>query len=75
MPEIIGNMRENYEKWKEYHVSKCKSILIYYIVCIKIIKKFIYNITLQELGITTLDDIEKLQQSPELQIYKKVANN
>ncbi|XP_011495191.1 PREDICTED: high affinity cAMP-specific and IBMX-insensitive 3',5'-cyclic phosphodiesterase 8A-like [Ceratosolen solmsi marchali] len=43
MPQIIGYMRENYEKWKEFH----------------------------EQGITTLEDIKKLQLTPELQIYTK----
>ncbi|XP_011645158.1 high affinity cAMP-specific and IBMX-insensitive 3',5'-cyclic phosphodiesterase 8 isoform X2 [Pogonomyrmex barbatus] len=41
MPEIVGYMRHNYEKWKEYN----------------------------EQGISTLQDVEKLQQQhPEIQI-------
>ncbi|XP_011158755.1 high affinity cAMP-specific and IBMX-insensitive 3',5'-cyclic phosphodiesterase 8 isoform X4 [Solenopsis invicta] len=40
MPEIVGYMRHNYEKWKEYN----------------------------EQGISTLQDVEKLQQHPEIQI-------
>ncbi|XP_077269546.1 phosphodiesterase 8 isoform X2 [Temnothorax americanus] len=40
MPEIVGYMRHNYEKWKEYN----------------------------EQGISTLQDVEKLQQHPEMQI-------
>ncbi|XP_011058348.1 PREDICTED: high affinity cAMP-specific and IBMX-insensitive 3',5'-cyclic phosphodiesterase 8A isoform X1 [Acromyrmex echinatior] len=42
IPEIVGYMRYNYEKWKEYN----------------------------EQGISTLQDIEKLQQHPELQILR-----
>ncbi|XP_031848685.1 phosphodiesterase 8 isoform X1 [Nomia melanderi] len=42
MPEMVGHMRHNYEKWKEYN----------------------------EKGITTLQDIEKIQQNPELHIYR-----
>ncbi|XP_051162766.1 high affinity cAMP-specific and IBMX-insensitive 3',5'-cyclic phosphodiesterase 8-like isoform X3 [Leptopilina boulardi] len=42
MPIMILYMRQNYEKWKEYH----------------------------EQGISTLQDVELLQQSPELQIFK-----
>ncbi|XP_043803290.1 high affinity cAMP-specific and IBMX-insensitive 3',5'-cyclic phosphodiesterase 8-like isoform X2 [Apis laboriosa] len=42
MPEIVGFMRQNYDKWKEYN----------------------------EKGITTLQDIEKIQEAvPELKIY------
>ncbi|XP_011684363.1 PREDICTED: high affinity cAMP-specific and IBMX-insensitive 3',5'-cyclic phosphodiesterase 8A isoform X1 [Wasmannia auropunctata] len=40
MPELVGYMRHNYEKWKEYN----------------------------EQGISTLQDVEKLQQHPEMQI-------
>ncbi|KAL0117113.1 hypothetical protein PUN28_010149 [Cardiocondyla obscurior] len=40
MPEIVGYMRHNYEKWKEYN----------------------------EQGISTLQDVEKLQQHTEMQI-------
>ncbi|XP_018307172.1 high affinity cAMP-specific and IBMX-insensitive 3',5'-cyclic phosphodiesterase 8A isoform X2 [Mycetomoellerius zeteki] len=42
MPEIVGYMRHNYEKWKEYN----------------------------EQGISTLQDVEKLQQYPEMQILR-----
>ncbi|XP_011880221.1 PREDICTED: high affinity cAMP-specific and IBMX-insensitive 3',5'-cyclic phosphodiesterase 8A isoform X1 [Vollenhovia emeryi] len=42
MPEIVGYMRHNYEKWKEYN----------------------------EQGISTLQDVEKLQQHPEMQILR-----
>ncbi|KAG5318449.1 PDE8B phosphodiesterase, partial [Acromyrmex heyeri] len=42
MPEIVGYMRYNYEKWKEYN----------------------------EQGISTIQDIEKLQQHPEMQILR-----
>ncbi|XP_018348883.1 PREDICTED: high affinity cAMP-specific and IBMX-insensitive 3',5'-cyclic phosphodiesterase 8A-like isoform X2 [Trachymyrmex septentrionalis] len=42
MPEIVGYMRHNYEKWKEYI----------------------------EQGISTLQDVEKLQQHPEMQILR-----
>ncbi|CAK9826092.1 High affinity cAMP-specific and IBMX-insensitive 3',5'-cyclic phosphodiesterase 8A [Anthophora retusa] len=41
MPEMVGHMRQNYEKWKEYN----------------------------ERGISTLQDLEKLQNLSELQIY------
>ncbi|XP_019699377.1 high affinity cAMP-specific and IBMX-insensitive 3',5'-cyclic phosphodiesterase 8 isoform X3 [Harpegnathos saltator] len=40
MPEMVGYMRQNYEKWKEYN----------------------------EQGISTLQDVEKIQQHPDLQI-------
>ncbi|XP_029161012.1 high affinity cAMP-specific and IBMX-insensitive 3',5'-cyclic phosphodiesterase 8-like isoform X2 [Nylanderia fulva] len=40
MPEMVGYMRHNYEKWKEYN----------------------------EQGISTLQDVEKLQQHPEMHI-------
>ncbi|XP_012530856.1 high affinity cAMP-specific and IBMX-insensitive 3',5'-cyclic phosphodiesterase 8 isoform X7 [Monomorium pharaonis] len=40
MPELVGYMRHNYEKWKEYN----------------------------EQGISTLQDVEKLQQHPDMQI-------
>ncbi|XP_034171921.1 phosphodiesterase 8 isoform X2 [Osmia lignaria lignaria] len=40
MPELVGYMRQNYEKWKEY----------------------------SEQGISTLEDIEKLQLLPELHV-------
>lgn len=41
MPEIVGFMRQNYDKWKEYN----------------------------EKGITTLQDIEKIQEAiPELKL-------
>ncbi|XP_025265332.1 high affinity cAMP-specific and IBMX-insensitive 3',5'-cyclic phosphodiesterase 8 isoform X2 [Camponotus floridanus] len=40
MPEMVGYMRHNYEKWKEYN----------------------------EQGISTLQDVEKLQQHPDMQI-------
>ncbi|XP_050457414.1 high affinity cAMP-specific and IBMX-insensitive 3',5'-cyclic phosphodiesterase 8-like isoform X2 [Cataglyphis hispanica] len=40
MPEMVGYMRRNYEKWKEYN----------------------------EQGISTLQDVEKLQQHPDMQI-------
>ncbi|XP_020279370.1 high affinity cAMP-specific and IBMX-insensitive 3',5'-cyclic phosphodiesterase 8 isoform X2 [Pseudomyrmex gracilis] len=40
MPEMVGYMRQNYVKWKEYN----------------------------EQGISTLQDLEKLQQHPDLQI-------
>lgn len=46
MPEMIVYMRQNYEKWKEFH----------------------------EQGISTLQDVELLQQSPELQIFKLPAS-
>ncbi|XP_053999390.1 LOW QUALITY PROTEIN: high affinity cAMP-specific and IBMX-insensitive 3',5'-cyclic phosphodiesterase 8-like [Hylaeus anthracinus] len=42
MPEIVGHMRQNYEKWKEY----------------------------SEKGISTLQDIEKLQLLPEMHIHR-----
>ncbi|XP_017795961.1 PREDICTED: high affinity cAMP-specific and IBMX-insensitive 3',5'-cyclic phosphodiesterase 8A-like isoform X2 [Habropoda laboriosa] len=42
MPEMVGHMRQNYEKWKEYN----------------------------ERGVSTLQDLEKLQKLPELQIYQ-----
>ncbi|XP_015432489.1 PREDICTED: high affinity cAMP-specific and IBMX-insensitive 3',5'-cyclic phosphodiesterase 8A [Dufourea novaeangliae] len=42
MPEMVGYMRQNYDKWKEYN----------------------------EKGISTLQDIEKIQQIPELHIYR-----
>ncbi|XP_076237354.1 phosphodiesterase 8 [Calliopsis andreniformis] len=42
IPEIVGYMRQNYEKWKEYN----------------------------EKGISTLQDIEKIQQLPELYIHR-----
>ncbi|XP_076177149.1 phosphodiesterase 8 [Ptiloglossa arizonensis] len=42
MPEIVGYMQQNYEKWKEYN----------------------------EKGISTLQDIEKLQMLPELLIHR-----
>ncbi|XP_033212520.1 high affinity cAMP-specific and IBMX-insensitive 3',5'-cyclic phosphodiesterase 8 isoform X1 [Belonocnema kinseyi] len=42
MPEMVGHMRQNYERWKEYH----------------------------EQGISSLRDVELLQQTPELGIYK-----
>ncbi|KAM0725260.1 High affinity cAMP-specific and IBMX-insensitive 3',5'-cyclic phosphodiesterase 8 [Formica fusca] len=40
MPEMVGYMRRNYDKWKEYN----------------------------EQGISTLQDVEKLQQHPDMQI-------
>ncbi|XP_072746974.1 high affinity cAMP-specific and IBMX-insensitive 3',5'-cyclic phosphodiesterase 8 isoform X4 [Anoplolepis gracilipes] len=40
MPEMVGYMRHNYKKWKEYN----------------------------EQGISTLQDVEKLQQQPDMQI-------
>ncbi|KAL6426588.1 hypothetical protein ACFW04_009181 [Cataglyphis niger] len=40
MPELVGYMRYNYKKWKEYN----------------------------EQGISTLQDVEKLQQHPDMQI-------
>ncbi|XP_014467435.1 PREDICTED: high affinity cAMP-specific and IBMX-insensitive 3',5'-cyclic phosphodiesterase 8A isoform X2 [Dinoponera quadriceps] len=40
MPEMVGYMRQNYEKWKEYN----------------------------EQGISTLQDVEKIQQHPDLHI-------
>ncbi|XP_008560704.1 high affinity cAMP-specific and IBMX-insensitive 3',5'-cyclic phosphodiesterase 8 isoform X1 [Microplitis demolitor] len=40
MPELVTHMKQNYDKWKEYH----------------------------EKGISTLNDIERLQISPELKI-------
>ncbi|XP_012230148.1 high affinity cAMP-specific and IBMX-insensitive 3',5'-cyclic phosphodiesterase 8 isoform X2 [Linepithema humile] len=43
MPEIVGYMRQNYEKWKEYN----------------------------EQGISTLQDVENLQQHPEMQISRR----
>ena len=42
MPEMVGYMRQNYDKWKEYN----------------------------ERGISTLQDIEKIQLLPELHIYR-----
>ncbi|XP_076393869.1 phosphodiesterase 8 isoform X3 [Megachile rotundata] len=42
MPELVGYMRHNYEKWKEY----------------------------SEQGISTLQDIEKLQQLPEFFVHR-----
>ncbi|XP_076276549.1 phosphodiesterase 8, partial [Lasioglossum baleicum] len=42
MPEMVGYMRQNYDKWKDYN----------------------------DKGITTLQDIEKVQLTPELQIYR-----
>ncbi|XP_076760668.1 phosphodiesterase 8 isoform X2 [Xylocopa sonorina] len=46
MPEMVGYMRQNYEKWKEYN----------------------------EQGITTIQDIERIQQLPELQIYSHLSS-
>ncbi|XP_071862597.1 phosphodiesterase 8 isoform X2 [Bombus fervidus] len=43
MPEMVGYMRQNYEKWKEYN----------------------------DRGISTLPDIEKIQELPELRIYQQ----
>lgn len=42
MPEMVGYMRQNYEKWKEYN----------------------------EQGISTLQDVEKIQQLPELHVTR-----
>ncbi|XP_076642155.1 phosphodiesterase 8 isoform X7 [Halictus rubicundus] len=42
MPEMVGYMRQNYDKWKEFN----------------------------EKGITTLQDIEKIQLTPEMHIYR-----
>ncbi|CAL7936682.1 unnamed protein product [Xylocopa violacea] len=43
MPEMVGYMRQNYEKWKEYN----------------------------DQGITTIQDIERIQKLPELQIFSR----
>lgn len=45
MPEMVGYMRQNYEKWKEYN----------------------------ERGISTIQDIEKIQEYPELKIHPSTS--
>ncbi|XP_023245667.1 high affinity cAMP-specific and IBMX-insensitive 3',5'-cyclic phosphodiesterase 8-like [Copidosoma floridanum] len=47
MPEMIGNMRLNYDKWKKF----------------------------DEQGVTTLDDIKKVQQNPEYQLYGRSSSS
>ncbi|XP_076376029.1 phosphodiesterase 8 isoform X3 [Megalopta genalis] len=70
MPEMVGYMRQNYERWKEYNVR------VYLYHSKTLFRSYLYNIVFldlifkQEKGVTTLQDIEKLQMLPELHIHR-----
>lgn len=36
MPEIVGFMRQNYDKWKEYNVSNELNLEFYFLIILSI---------------------------------------
>lgn len=74
MPELVGNMNQNYENWKTYDVS-IKLANFFFFFCYYYLH-ILTNLKLQAGGIHSLEDIAMIQETlPELQLYKKPDKN